>query len=295
MNALRSILLHLDASPRSAVRLALAQDLARRHGAAVTALYAVMPAAIEMPYAYAEGAAGLLPILQQLDAQRRNGARALFDRANSSASANTTAGAKPGATSGATSGAPMQWRELAGSMLYPGTQRHALCFDLLLLGQYDEDAEPPSGVPRDFVASTLVESGKPAIVVPCVGDFTSVGKDVLIAWKTTRESARAVAAAMPLLAKAHKVHVVAEADTTPSELADLEAWLRVHGCEAKLERHGALPAESPGDGLLSLAADASADLLVMGCYGHSRARELVLGGATRTVLKTMTLPVLMAH
>jgi nucleotide-binding universal stress UspA family protein len=53
--------------------------------------------------------------------------------------------------------------------------------------------------------------------------------------------------------------------------------------------------ESVGDALLSLAADTSADLLVMGCYGHTRAREWVLGGATRTVLKSMTLPVLMAH
>lgn len=73
------------------------------------------------------------------------------------------------------------------------------------------------------------------------------------------------------------------------------SWLRSHEVEAPLERHAPLGGEAPGERLLSLAADTNADLLVMGCYGHSRARELVLGGASRTVLRAMTLPVLMAH
>jgi nucleotide-binding universal stress UspA family protein len=75
----------------------------------------------------------------------------------------------------------------------------------------------------------------------------------------------------------------------------LEDYLRLHGVEAPIQRRAAVPSGEPGEGLLSLAADAGADLLVMGCYGHSRTRELVLGGATRTVLQSMTLPVLMAH
>ena len=88
----------------------------------------------------------------------------------------------------------------------------------------------------------------------------------------------------------------AAAPGAPPAAADsLEGYLRLHGVAAPIQRHGAVASSSAGDGLLSLAADVGADLLVMGCYGHSRARELVLGGASRTVLKSMTLPVLMAH
>jgi nucleotide-binding universal stress UspA family protein len=74
----------------------------------------------------------------------------------------------------------------------------------------------------------------------------------------------------------------------------IEAYLALHGVQAVLEQQAAVPDE-PGELLLSRAADLGADLLVMGCYGHSRAREFVLGGATRTVLASMTLPVLMCH
>jgi nucleotide-binding universal stress UspA family protein len=75
---------------------------------------------------------------------------------------------------------------------------------------------------------------------------------------------------------------------------DIAHYLQLHGNVPALHRLRASPSEA-GDALLSLATDVDADLLVMGCYGHSRARELVLGGASRTVLQTMTLPVLMAH
>ena len=94
----------------------------------------------------------------------------------------------------------------------------------------------------------------------------------------------------------HVVGWTADAVQRPAGRLDLAGYLRLHGVEPKVQYHGAASVEGGvGESLLSLAADVQADLLVMGCYGHSRARELVLGGASRTILRSMTLPVLMAH
>lgn len=279
MSTLRSILVHLHASPRSAMLMRIGLELAVAHEATLTALYATTPSVLELPFGFAEGGAAGLQALQQLDDERREGARKLFDAS----------------TVGATS--PLQWQELHGEPVIPGVTRQALCTDLLLLGQYDADDLQSLGVPSDFIASVLIASGKPALVVPFAGEFDHIGREVLIAWKPTREAARAVSCALPLLRGATRIHVSAEPepDTSAAGPAALESYLRLHGIQARVERHGPVPSDMAGEGLLSLAADVGADLLVMGCYGHSRARELVLGGASRTVLKSMTLPVLMAH
>ena len=277
--SLRSILVHLDASPRSAVRIGLARQLAEHHGATVSGLYANAPSFLDLPFALADGSAGAWAALQQLDIDRRERARAEFHQASAGAAA------------------PMHWRELQGNPLLPGFAGAALCSDLLLLGQHDGDDLQTVGVAPDFVASVLVDSGRPALVVPHSGRFERIDGAVLIAWKPSREAAHAVGGALPLLCRAQHIHVCAEASAGPGSAgpAELEAWLRLHRVEATFEHHAAVPPDRPGEGLLSLAADVGAQLLVMGCYGHSRARELVLGGASRTVLRSMTLPVLMAH
>jgi len=134
-------------------------------------------------------------------------------------------------------------------------------------------------------------------VVPHVDTGPAFGQRVLIAWKPTRESAHAVTAAIPFLrhSKWIDLTIADERGAMAEQASALEDYLRLHGVQAPIQRHSPVPSETPGDGLLSLAADVGADLLVMGCYGHSRARELVLGGASRTVLSSMTLPLLMAH
>jgi nucleotide-binding universal stress UspA family protein len=154
-------------------------------------------------------------------------------------------------------------------------------------------------LPFDFVESVVIASGKPALVIPTIRLAEPVGRVVLVAWKETREAARAVSAALPLLQKAGKVHVaIWEDPSSVKELAqaplDIAQSLRAHGVEAEVHRHGPASREV-GEFLLSRATDLSADLIVMGCYGHGRAREWVLGGASRTVLQSMTVPVLMAH
>jgi nucleotide-binding universal stress UspA family protein len=143
----------------------------------------------------------------------------------------------------------------------------------------------------------IAASGKPAIVLPYAGLPPSVGETVVIAWKTTREAARAVGAAVPMLQRARVVHVLSwtdEQEPVGGARLDLDGYLKLRGIEPIWHRESREP-ESVGELLLTRAFELEADLLVMGCYGHTRAREWVLGGASRTVLRSMTLPVLMAH
>ncbi|WP_298234480.1 universal stress protein [uncultured Azohydromonas sp.] len=269
MSPIASILLHVDPSPRCAARIGVASALAHRLDATVTALYTPAPVLPHGRHLLAEGQS--LVLAPTLDAERRAQARALFDSADA--------------------GALVRWAEIdADRPVVPAFVRQALVHDLVVLGQFDRDDPAGPGVPADFVETVALDSGRPVLSVPYAGRFTDVGQRVLIAWKPTRESARAVAAALPLLQEGAEVHVA----SWGSDPHELEPLLRRHGIEAEYHREGPAPHEI-GDALLSLAADVSADLLVMGCYGHSRARELMLGGASRTVLQSMTVPVLLAH
>ena len=138
----------------------------------------------------------------------------------------------------------------------------------------------------------LVGSGKPALVPPCVGVPEVIGSAAPVARKASRESARALAASLPLLQRAGQVHVAIWDEESPGDepAPGVEAWLASHGVRATFHRNGRATAEI-GQHLLSIGSD----LLVMGCYGHNRWREWVPGGARRSVLASMTLPVLMVH
>lgn len=280
MNSLRSVLVHVDASPRSQARLSVARDLANSVGAQLSCLYAHPSAVMLTPWSVADGVASMLPLLEQLDHERRSAARALFDK--------TVPGGR---------GVAVDWRELGELPLIPGAIAHALCADLLVLGQHAPDDPLSAAMPPDFVQSVLIGSGKPALIVPYVGARPHAAREVLIAWKPTREAAHALSASVFLLGASQCIHLVSDpADRTgPGSVEAVTSYLRAHGVRARIEHHASLGGQEPGESLLSLCADVSADLLVMGCYGHSRARELVLGGVSRTVLKSMTLPVLMAH
>jgi nucleotide-binding universal stress UspA family protein len=281
--SVRSILCHLDASPKSAARLRHARELARLRGATVRALYAVTPALLAFPVGGYEGLGGALPLFESLDREQVECARAAFER------------------EAAIDGPPLVWSD--AGRLAPTLALHAasLCHDLLVLGQEDADDAARGVVPFDLVQSIVIHSGRPALVVPRVGGpFTPMPQRVLLAWKPTREAARAASEALPWLAEARQIDLVCAPvgnDVPWPGAPEVERWLRAHGVAAPL-RHHLLGDEVGGDAgerLLSLAADVSADLLVMGCFGHSRAREWVLGGASRTILRSMTLPVLMAH
>jgi nucleotide-binding universal stress UspA family protein len=276
---LTQLLVHLDATAHTSQRLAVARAIAQGQGAALTALYAVTPALVEIPFAPDAGP-NVAQVLCELDDERRAKAHAGFERAN-------------------LNGLRAAWAEVRDYPIVPAVARQALYADLLVLGQHDGSDPASTGVPSDFVESVLAASGKPALVLPYTGASGSLGETVLVAWKPTREAARALSAAVPLLQRAQRVHIVSwardEDENISGDGLDLDGYLKLRGIEPIWHREGGGEPDSLGDLLLSRAADLSADLLVMGCYGHSRAREWVLGGTSRTILQSMTLPVLMAH
>jgi nucleotide-binding universal stress UspA family protein len=173
--------------------------------------------------------------------------------------------------------------------------RIARRFDLAVVGQ----AEPETSSVDDIIAeTTLFESGRPLIVVPYIQKAPLKLDKVMVCWDGSRQAARAIGDAMPLLTKAGKVEIVIIADEPgkQDEIAgvDMGQHLARHGLKVDLER---IPRGDVdvADALLSHAADSGADFLVMGGYGHSRLREFVLGGVTRSIFRSMTLPALMAH
>jgi nucleotide-binding universal stress UspA family protein len=277
MSGPKSILVHVDASAASLRRLRIAANLGRACEAEVTAVYAVASLGAEYPYIYVVGSPESVALVRDMEEANLASARKAFD-------------------SVAKDSERLHWTAPTTEPLRT-LVRQGRYADLMVLGQRDPDNPPEACLPADFVESVLIDSGRPALVVPYVGVADNFGKVALVAWKNTRESARALSAALPLLRRCDQVHVVAceeEGGAERESPLDIERYLCLQGIGIRMHRRNGAP-ESVGDALLSLAADTSADLLVMGCYGHTRAREWVLGGATRTVLKSMTLPVLMAH
>jgi nucleotide-binding universal stress UspA family protein len=175
----------------------------------------------------------------------------------------------------------------------------AALYDLVVVGQPNPDAGLTGGIglrPEEVVLSC----GRPVLVVPYAGEFADVGRRALVAWNGSREAARALHDAMFLLGGAEAVTVIEIDPPAPgiaaptASAAQVAAALTRRGIAAKPESEttGGIGVE---DLLLSRAADLGADLLVMGAYGHSRMREMVLGGVSRGIFRHMTLPVLMAH
>jgi nucleotide-binding universal stress UspA family protein len=152
-------------------------------------------------------------------------------------------------------------------------------------------------VEKSFPSSLIIDSGKPALILPFIGSMKSTLQNVMIAWKSSKESSRALSAAIPFLQNAQKIHLVADIPQLESDefMRRFELYLRANGITVKPSFQKSSGLNADGEMLLSRVADAGADLLVMGCYGHSRTREFVLGGTSRTILESMTLPTLMAH
>jgi nucleotide-binding universal stress UspA family protein len=151
----------------------------------------------------------------------------------------------------------------------------------------------------DFPERLALESGRPVLVVPYAGRFGEIGRNVVVAWKPGRESARAVFDALPILLAAEKVHIleIREKGRNANALAPdttIAAALARHGIKPSV-RTSVLGDIGVGDEILSRLSDLDADLLVMGAYGHSRMRELVFGGVTRHIARHMTVPTLFSH
>lgn len=278
--AYRSILVHLDDNARTAARLDFAIRFAQRFDSQLVGMY-VQPSYEIYPFA-----AEMLPadFVQQSIEQRLEAQRAA-ETAFREASANA--------------GLPrIEFRAPAGDA-YQAAAIHARYADLTIVGQPERDALDRAFA-NDLAHSVVMGAGRPVLLVPYAGRVETLGERVLVAWKDTREAARAVGDALPLLSSARFVQAVTVAPDDDEALAQfvaerqLQAYLALHGVEAAVKRIVA-PDVNAGEFLLSQAADSSADLIVMGGYSHRRIRELIWGGVTRTILRTMTVPVMMAH
>ena len=274
----QDILVHIDDGEVMPGRLAVALELAERFGAHLTGVYVdpgiALPALIDVPVS-----PNLIAELEDEHREQCNRAEQQFkntvDRSEVSS----------------------EWRlargELAGTL-----SRHARYADLVVLGQ--EGAENQKMVIGGLPDSVILTCGRPALVVPYIGARRTPSKHAIVAWNGSREAARAVNDALPLLTGADRVDVMcvnpgrSEEDDADLPGADLCLHLARHGVKAEAQ---ALVADDleVGDLLLSRAADHGADLIVMGAYGHSRWREVVLGGVTRQLLNQMTVPVFMSH
>ena len=227
---------------------------------------------------------GYIPaeIIDTQVADNQDAAKAAIDRFNA-ATARTGVSAETVTLSASAAGAGDQFARIARR------------FDLAVVPQ----AEPKGGSVEELIAeTTLFESGRPMIVVPYIQKSPLKLDRVMVCWDGGRQAARAINDAMPLLAKAGRVEVVIVANEPGKqdeiEGADIGKHLARHGLKVEVKRITAGKIDI-GAALLSHAADNATDFFVMGGYGHSRLRQFILGGVTRSILQSMTAPVLMAH
>ena len=190
---------------------------------------------------------------------------------------------------------PSEWREIeAGSDSVANVAlQHVRSADLIVAGQADPEWVGTGHL--DIADRLALESGRPVLIIPRAATQRDLGQNVLVAWNGRREAARAVFDALPILLMARTVGIISvNQQSDDGEAQDICSSLNWHGinCEPvqTIEAYGGV-----GQTILTCAKDNACDLLVMGCYGHSRLREFILGGATHHVLGHMTIPVLMSH
>jgi nucleotide-binding universal stress UspA family protein len=267
---LRHLIVHVDASPRSAERVALASTLARRHGARVTGLFAESSA--------------LGPGI----ADRRDPDQLASDEATARRTFDERTG-----------GLSTDWWSVGGGDWAHVVGWTVVCCryaDLAIFGQHPREG---ARLPSDAIDQALEDAGRPLLVVPSVGSYPDVGKRVLVAWTGSRESARALGDAMPFLAAAKEVSVLSiqlpsSGETRSVPPVDIVAHLAAHGVKASYERI-VVDEMRVVDHVLNRAADDGADLTVLGAHVHRSFPYLPRSGTTQDILRSMTTPVLLSR
>lgn len=277
--AYKTIAVYVDDSKHCKARIDVAADLARRFDAHLVGIYATEP--IPSPHALQDPwLAERLAMRSSAASERMASARELFQ-----------------ARVGDVDSARHEFREMDVDAV---DAMKATYVDLIVVGQTDPDERLLNAYPT-FPELVTLSVGRPVLFVPYFTDaYPTLGTKILVAWNGSREATRVVSDALPLLKKAERVTAMVvnakrdrkERDDIPA--ADISLFLARHG--VKVEATQSYTDElTVGDELLVRVADGEFDLLVMGAYGHSRLREIVLGGVTQTLLQHMTVPVLMSH
>lgn len=274
--ALKNLLVHVNSEAVSGTAIDAALVLAEGHDAHLVGLGIKAPTDFPI-YAEARLPDSVVDILNEREATRLANARTLFESRVKHAGRDARA----------------EWREAAG-MPASIFSLHARYADLGILSQSQPDASDRRFI--DLAEDVLVGVGRPILIVPVTGAGKTIGERVVVAWNGSREAARALGDAMPVLEKARSVEVFIAGDQNLGDLpgADIATHLAHHKIHADVHRSPASEV-SAGDALLNRVADSGADLVVMGGYGRSRFSEFILGGVTRHILQHMTVPVLMSH
>jgi nucleotide-binding universal stress UspA family protein len=188
-----------------------------------------------------------------------------------------------------------RWHEpkILGTDILHTISGQTRCADLIVMGQTDSEQRV-----GELTADIIIAAGRPVIVVPKNGATTNLTGKIVVAWDGSREAARAAFDSLPLLREAQSVSVLTiqkdgDVDTVTPDCGDLALSLARH--EIKAEAVVLASNTSAGEALTEYVSKNDCDLIVMGCYGHSRLREMLFGGATRYILRDMIVPVLMSH
>lgn len=263
--SIKDILLHLDDSPACERRIDVALVLAQTHAASLTGLSIITHNYYQPQQRHAEEAMATT--------------KALLEKKALDA------------------GVTAAWRGMESTVVGVGQSeifnQHSHFSDLVIVGQ---ESRGRTRNP-DMVERLVLGAGRPILVVPAAGIFATVGKRVLVAWKSSREAARAVNDALPFLKLADKVTLISVASDEESLQTPWEGileHLQHHGVQARTELRPAT-SSPPADGLLNLACEGDFDLLVMGAFCAASRRGARLGPVAEQILREMTVPVLMSH
>ena len=273
----KTILVHVDTQEQSRGRVRAALALAKAQGAHLTGLGVKCPRPLPA-YAGPAIAPVFVPMMEDDADEEVAEAKTLFD--------SVVAEAGPDQLT--------DWRLAAGDPSYV-LDLHSRYADLVVIGQTEPESTPE--VMIDLPDNLILESTRPVLIVPYIGPRKTLGETVLVAWDGGRQSARAVELALPVLKQAREVQIMT---VRPKQLEsrwpgmDLAQYLARHGIPVVASRFDGTDIDID-DVLLNQVAETGADLIVMGAYGHSRFRETILGGTTRSMLRNTTVPLLMAH
>jgi nucleotide-binding universal stress UspA family protein len=284
--ALKDLLVHVDGTESTPVRLQLAIDLARRHSSRLTALY-VRELSDAQLHERATAELGLASAEQF---------HHLYESQEASIDRTETRMRMASEGLGQAHGVKVEWRSISGPAGMAVLQ-HARYSDLSIVG-HGVDRDP---IEYTFSEQLLFVAGRPVLFVPVAGSFRTLGRHIVVAWNSSRAAARAVNDALALIERAQRTTVLA---INPVDFIDRHQAPPIEWMVEHLRRHDAcvdvvrlenIQAASIGDTLQAEACGLGADLIVAGAFGHPKLWEKLLGGVTCDLLARMTMPMLMSH